>query len=155
MTALEAAAAQREPVEHFDQLALLELAALGPHAGEPIAVCDRARAEAARLIAEEPQPEPPATGLAALLRGRSAARELEARVDAWHDALDALEAETEAALGRWRVASDPALIAVATADRDAAIRSLVERGLFDAALGEGICAEPLGTMLVRSALAHD
>lgn len=155
MTALEAAAAQREPVEHFDQLALLELAALGAHAGEPIAVCDRARAESVRLIAEEPQPEPLLTGLRGLLRGRAAEREHDARVDAWHESLDALEAETEAALARWRAAADPALIAVATADRDAAIRSLVERGLFDEALGERMCAEPLGTMLVRSALAHD
>ena len=154
MTALEAAAAQREPVEHFDQLALLELAALGAHAGEPIAVCDRARAESARLVAEEPLLEP-RTGFRALLRGRAAEREHEARVDAWHDELDALEAETEAAVARWRTASDAELIAAATADRDEAIRSLVDRGLFDATLGEGICAEPLGTMLVRSALAHD
>lgn len=155
MTALEAAAEQREPIEHFDQLALLEVAALGAHAGEPIAVCDRARASSARLIIEEPGPETPPTGFRALLHGRRAEREHEARVDAWLDALDALEAETEAAIGRWRAATDPALLAVATADRDAAIRSLVERGLFDASLGETMCAEPLGTMLVRSALAHD
>lgn len=155
MSAIEAAAALCEPVEHFDQLAQLEVAALGAHAGEPIAVCDRARASSRRLIAEEPQPEAPATGLRALLRGRRAERELEARLEAWHGDLDALEAETEAAIGRWRAAADPALLAAATADRDAAIRSLVERGLFDASLGEGICAEPLGTMLVRSALAHD
>ncbi|WP_347757453.1 hypothetical protein [Agrococcus sp. ProA11] len=155
MTAVEAAAEQREPVEHFDQLALLEVAALGAHAGEPIAVCDRARAEAQRLIAAEPPIEAPPTGFRALLHGRRAEREQEARLDAWHDALDALEAETEAAIGRWRSSTDPALLAVATADRDAAIRSLVERGLFDAALGASMCAEPLGTMLVRSALAHD
>ncbi len=76
-------------------------------------------------------------------------------MDAWHDALDALEAETEAAVGRWRASADPALLAAATTDRDAAIRSLAERGLFDAELAEGTAAEPLGTMMVRSALAHD
>lgn len=155
MSAIEAASALHEPVEHFDQLAQLEVAALGAHAGEPIAVCDRARASSRRLIAEEPQPAAPTTGLQALLRGRRAERELQVRVEAWYDALDALEAETEAAIGRWRTAADPALVAAATADRDAAIRSLVERGLFEASLGDGICAEPLGTMLVRSALAHD
>ncbi|WP_405216836.1 hypothetical protein [Agrococcus sp. Ld7] len=155
MSARDAAALQREPVEHFDQLAQLEVAALGAHAGEPIAVCDRARASAQRLIIEEPHAEAAPTGLRALLHGRRAEREHEARLEAWYDALDALEAETEAAIGRWRAASDPALLGAATADRDAAIRSLVERGLFDARLGEGICAEPLGTMLVRSALVHD
>lgn len=155
MSAIAAASEQHEPVEHFDQLAQLEVAALGAHAGEPIAVCDRARAASRRLIAEEPQPHAPATGLRALLHRRRAERELDLRLEAWHDALDALEAETEAAIGRWRAAADPALVAAATADRDAAIRSLVERGLFDGSIGAGIRAEPLGTMLVRSALAHD
>lgn len=155
MSAVAAAAAQLDPVEHFDQLALLEIAALGAHAGEPIALCDRARADAARLVAEEPHAGPPASGLRRLLRGDAAEREFEVRLGAWYDALDELEAETEAALGRWRASSDPVLIAAATADRDAAIRSLVDRGLFDEALGEQSCAEPIGTAMVRSALAHD
>ncbi|MGY3128986.1 hypothetical protein ACVWW9_002515 [Agrococcus sp. UYP33] len=151
MTALEVASGMREPVEHFDQLALLERAALGAHAGEPIAVCDRAHAESLRLRAEEPGPAP----RVGLWRRRAAEREHEASVDAWHEALDALEAETEAALARWRSSCAPGLVEAATADRDAAIRSLAERDLFDRALAEGSCAEPLGTMMVRSALAHD
>ncbi|WP_413319958.1 hypothetical protein AA0Z99_04805 [Agrococcus sp. 1P02AA] len=154
MSALEAAAGLREPVDHFDQLAQLERAALGAHAGEPIALCDRAHGESLRLRAAQPQAVRP-KGLLARLGARSDAREHEARMEAWDVEVDALEAATEAAMGRWRAASDPSLIAAATADRDAAIRSIVERGLFDAALGEEMCAEPLGTMLVRSALAHD
>ncbi|WP_072313559.1 hypothetical protein [Agrococcus sp. Marseille-P2731] len=154
MSALEAAAELREPVDHFDQLAQLERAALGAHAGEPLAHCDRAHAESLRLRAARPMAER-ATGLLGRLRAGRAAREHEARMEAWDVEVDALEAETEADMGRWRALSEPALIAAATADRDAAIRSLVERGLFDADLGEAMCAEPLGTMLVRSALAHD
>lgn len=155
MSALEAAAALREPVEHFDQLAQLERAALGAHAGEPMRVCERAHEASLRLRAEEPVEPPQRSGLARMLGGGRAEREHEQRVDAWHDALDALEAETEAAVGRWRASADPALLAAATTDRDAAIRSLAERGLFDAELAEGTAAEPLGTMMVRSALAHD
>ncbi|MEV7527418.1 hypothetical protein [Agrococcus sediminis] len=154
MSARDAAAGLREPVDHFDQLAQLERAALGPHAGEPLRVCETARAASLRLQAEEPA-APERGMLARLLGGSRAEREHERRMDAWDEALDALEAETEAAMARWRASADPALLAAATADRDAAFRSLADSGLFDAELAAGTAAEPIGTMMVRSALAHD
>jgi hypothetical protein len=152
--AVEAAAQQREPVEHFDQLALLERAALGAHAGEPIRLAERAHAASERLRAQEPA-RPELGALARMLGGGRAEREHGQRMDAWFDELDALEAESEAAMARWRASADPALLATATADRDAAIRSLAERGLFEPGLAERTIAEPLGTLMLRSALAHD
>lgn len=165
--ALAAARALTREIDHFDQLATIEVAAMGgPEAArEPIRICavtreqvDRHLAAPGSWAAPEPQPEP-AFAITFSRRKRreraEAAAAAERAGEAWEREYDDMEAAAEAALDDWRRRADPGWIAGATAARDAALDDLVTRGLWTSEVREGYRDSPLAALMMHAALAWD
>ena len=165
--ALAAARALTGEIDHFDQLATIEVAAMGgPEAArEPIRICavtreqvDRHLAAPGSWTAPEPQPAPrfAITFSPRKRRERAEAAAAAERVaEAWEREYDDMEAAAEAALADWRRRSDPDWIARATAARDTALDDLVTRGLWTSEVRESLRDSPLAALMMRAALAWD
>lgn len=165
--ALAAARALTGEIDHFDQLATIEVAAMGgPEAArEPIRICAVTREQVERHLtapgswaAPDPQPAPrfAITFSSRKRRERAeAAAAAERQAEAWERENDDMEAAAEAALADWRRRADPGWIARATATRDAALDDLVTRGLWTSEVREGYRDSPLAALMMHAALAWD
>lgn len=170
MSAIDRAEGMRGPVETFAGFAHLEVAAIddGRRLAALVAICDDAMEASQRLLAERPA-DPDARGAQPSLRpGLVAAvlglvgggaeedrRRRRAAMDAWHDRVDALEAQSTARVAAWRDAADAGWLAAAVEDRDAALDALVVSGAATREMVDIVREHPFGDLMLRAALAHD
>ncbi|QCR19285.1 hypothetical protein [Agrococcus sp. SGAir0287] len=159
MNAVDLAATIREPVEHFDGLAAVERAAIGDDArgAEAIAIADAAKAATLELLARRPEraPRPSPKRWRGWLLGQQAPPTEPTPLDRWDDEVDVVVEQAERAMEAWQERVEQAWLAAATADKDAALALLVERGMLGQDMATRWGGDPVGTLLILAALAHD
>lgn len=158
MSAVRVAESMSEPITHFSKLAGLERAAIGddPRGGEALAIAEAARGAAGELRQRRPSLDPPPPrGWLARLLGPSDPEPEQSPLDRWYDEVDAAASTAEQRMAAWQGDVDAAWLAEVTADKDAAIAVLVDRGLLTPDVAARYCADPLGTLLVLDATSQD